>query len=185
MFTGTGDENTDIGAHLLGFVCGFGTGMLLTMIGKMPAPPRTQTCRRRHGAGVIAISPGLSRCRSERPAYSCRIPPGDSDRLQQPTMKKILLFLLLLALIGTMVLWVRYGGGQPYPDLSTAPVLNSSSLEEVVELCRNRSVMSPSIATDEFSLRSIQSRDRRATSYSSMCAVQRPLPVRRRTGRAV
>ena len=24
MFTGTGDENTDIGAHLMGFVCGFG-----------------------------------------------------------------------------------------------------------------------------------------------------------------
>jgi membrane associated rhomboid family serine protease len=41
MFTGTGDENTDIGAHLLGFVCGFATGMLLTVIGKMPAPPRT------------------------------------------------------------------------------------------------------------------------------------------------
>src|SRR5210317_1698874 len=47
-------------------------------------------------------------------------------------MKKILLFLVLLALIGTLVLWLRYGGGQAYPDLSTAPVLNSSSLEEVV-----------------------------------------------------
>ncbi|MCO4812314.1 MAG: rhomboid family intramembrane serine protease [Gammaproteobacteria bacterium] len=52
MFTGTGDENTDIGAHLLGFVCGFGTGMLLTMIGKMPAPPRTQ---RVAGAAALAI----------------------------------------------------------------------------------------------------------------------------------
>ena len=29
-YTGTGDENTDIGAHLAGFVCGFGFGMLLT-----------------------------------------------------------------------------------------------------------------------------------------------------------
>jgi sugar lactone lactonase YvrE len=47
-------------------------------------------------------------------------------------MKKILLFLVLLALIGTLVLWIRYGGGQAYPDLSTTPVLNSSSLEEVV-----------------------------------------------------
>ena len=47
-------------------------------------------------------------------------------------MKKILLSLFALALIGTLVLWVRYGGGQAYPDLSTAPVLNSSSLEEVV-----------------------------------------------------
>jgi membrane associated rhomboid family serine protease len=30
MYTGTGDENTDIGAHLMGFVCGFLGGMLLT-----------------------------------------------------------------------------------------------------------------------------------------------------------
>jgi membrane associated rhomboid family serine protease len=30
MYTGTGDENTDIGAHLFGFLCGFGGGMLLT-----------------------------------------------------------------------------------------------------------------------------------------------------------
>ena len=28
-FTGTGDESTDVGAHLLGFVCGFGAGLLL------------------------------------------------------------------------------------------------------------------------------------------------------------
>lgn len=33
-YTGTGDENTDIGAHLAGFVCGFGAGMLLTMVSK-------------------------------------------------------------------------------------------------------------------------------------------------------
>jgi len=31
MYTGTGDENTDIGAHLFGFVCGFSGGMLLTL----------------------------------------------------------------------------------------------------------------------------------------------------------
>jgi membrane associated rhomboid family serine protease len=31
MFTGTGDENTDIGAHLFGFLSGFGGGMLLTL----------------------------------------------------------------------------------------------------------------------------------------------------------
>ena len=30
MFTGTGGENTDIGAHLMGFVFGFFGGMLLT-----------------------------------------------------------------------------------------------------------------------------------------------------------
>ena len=32
MYTGTGGENTDIGAHLMGFVCGFVAGMLLTRI---------------------------------------------------------------------------------------------------------------------------------------------------------
>lgn len=48
-------------------------------------------------------------------------------------MKNILLFLLVLALIGTTVVWVRYGGGSPYPDLSTAPALHSDSLEKVVE----------------------------------------------------
>ena len=30
MYTGTGDENTDVGAHLMGFVCGFVGGMILT-----------------------------------------------------------------------------------------------------------------------------------------------------------
>lgn len=47
-------------------------------------------------------------------------------------MKNILLSLLALALIGTIVLWIRYGGGSPYPDLTTAPILNSSELEEVL-----------------------------------------------------
>lgn len=31
-YTGTGDANTDIGAHLAGFVCGFLCGMLLTLV---------------------------------------------------------------------------------------------------------------------------------------------------------
>jgi membrane associated rhomboid family serine protease len=31
MYTGTGGENTDIGAHLMGFLCGLGAGMLLTV----------------------------------------------------------------------------------------------------------------------------------------------------------
>ena len=56
MFTGTGDENTDIGAHLLGFVCGFTTGMLLTVIGKMPAPQRVQKAAGGVALGLIAIS---------------------------------------------------------------------------------------------------------------------------------
>lgn len=33
MYTGTGDANTDIGAHLMGFLCGFAGGMLLTISG--------------------------------------------------------------------------------------------------------------------------------------------------------
>ncbi len=47
-------------------------------------------------------------------------------------MKKILLFFLVLAIIGTTILWVRYGGGTPYPDLSTSPILDADSLEEVL-----------------------------------------------------
>ena len=47
-------------------------------------------------------------------------------------MKKILLFLLILALVMTTVAWVRYGGGDPYPDLSTPPVLSENALEEVL-----------------------------------------------------
>ena len=47
-------------------------------------------------------------------------------------MKNILLTFLVLGLVGTIVLWLRYGGGSPYPDLSTTPVLDDSSLEEVL-----------------------------------------------------
>lgn len=47
-------------------------------------------------------------------------------------MKKILLFFLLLALATTVVAWSRYGGGEPYPDLSSSPVLSDSALEEVL-----------------------------------------------------
>lgn len=56
MFTGTGDENTDIGAHLLGFVSGFSTGMLLTVIGKLPAPPRIQFISGAAALGLITIA---------------------------------------------------------------------------------------------------------------------------------
>ena len=47
-------------------------------------------------------------------------------------MKNILLFLLIIAVIGTTVLWVRHGGGTPYPNLTTTPKLASSALEEVL-----------------------------------------------------
>lgn len=47
-------------------------------------------------------------------------------------MKNILLFLTVIALIATTVLWIRHGGGDPYPDLSTAPMIGSDTLEEVL-----------------------------------------------------
>ena len=47
-------------------------------------------------------------------------------------MKKLLLFLLILALILTTVAWLRYGGGQSYPNLSTSPILAEDALEEVL-----------------------------------------------------
>lgn len=56
MFTGTGDENTDIGAHLMGFVCGFATGMLLTLLGRMPAPARTQKAAGGIALGIVGIA---------------------------------------------------------------------------------------------------------------------------------
>ena len=51
MFTGTGDENTDVGAHLLGFVFGFAGGMLLSSAG-----PKIRCRRRQQAAGGIAVS---------------------------------------------------------------------------------------------------------------------------------
>lgn len=47
-------------------------------------------------------------------------------------MKKILLFLFLLTIVLATVAWIRHGGGEPYPDLSTTPTLHSDALEEVV-----------------------------------------------------
>jgi len=41
-FTGTGDDNTDIGAHLAGFVCGFAGGMVLTLVTRSLANQRLQ-----------------------------------------------------------------------------------------------------------------------------------------------
>ncbi len=50
MYTGTGGPNTDIGAHLLGFICGFGIGMLLIALGPVPVDRRAQGV-----AGGIAL----------------------------------------------------------------------------------------------------------------------------------
>ena len=48
-------------------------------------------------------------------------------------MKKILLFLLLLAVIVAIVARVRYGGGKPYADLTTTPMIGNDALEQVLE----------------------------------------------------
>lgn len=47
-------------------------------------------------------------------------------------MKKLLLSILLLTLAIITTVWVRYGGGAPYPDLSTAPMLAAAAFEEVL-----------------------------------------------------
>ena len=48
-------------------------------------------------------------------------------------MKKILLFLLILAVALAIVARVRYGGGEPYADLTTTPVMADDVLEQVLE----------------------------------------------------
>lgn len=55
-YTGTGDENTDIGAHLTGFVCGFAFGMLLTLLPRVPSSRRFQLLCGAAAAGVIAVA---------------------------------------------------------------------------------------------------------------------------------
>ncbi len=47
-------------------------------------------------------------------------------------MKKVLLFFLVLALVITVAVRVRYGGGDLYPDISTAPLLDNVIVEEVL-----------------------------------------------------
>ncbi len=47
-------------------------------------------------------------------------------------MKNLLLTILFLLLGAMTVLWVRYGGGGAYTDLTTSPVLAAASLEEVL-----------------------------------------------------
>lgn len=50
-YTGTGDANTDIGAHLAGFVCGFVSGTLLTIAANYLTRRRLQLA-----GGIAAIS---------------------------------------------------------------------------------------------------------------------------------
>jgi len=50
MYTGTGGPNTDVGAHLLGFVCGFAGGLILIRLGTIPKDTQSQLV-----AGTIAF----------------------------------------------------------------------------------------------------------------------------------
>ena len=52
MYTGTGDANTDVGAHLMGFLSGFGGGMLMTRIASAFASSRAQWA---FGVATIAL----------------------------------------------------------------------------------------------------------------------------------
>jgi sugar lactone lactonase YvrE len=47
-------------------------------------------------------------------------------------LKNFLLFLLAITVLAAIVLRVRYGGGDPYRDLSTPPRISDSQLEEVL-----------------------------------------------------
>ena len=44
-------------------------------------------------------------------------------------MRHFLIFLLVFTLLSALVLRIRYGGGEPYEDVSTTPVLPESALE--------------------------------------------------------
>lgn len=46
-------------------------------------------------------------------------------------MKKLFLLLLIVTLVLAVTLRIRYGGGEPYPDISTPPILDETALEEV------------------------------------------------------
>ena len=48
-------------------------------------------------------------------------------------MKRLLIILALFALVAAAILRVRYGGGEPYADLSTTPILAPQSLEQVLQ----------------------------------------------------
>jgi sugar lactone lactonase YvrE len=47
-------------------------------------------------------------------------------------VRYFLLTLLLLTIVATITLRVRYGGGEPYPDLSTAPLIHEAALEQII-----------------------------------------------------
>jgi rhomboid protease GluP len=55
MYTGTGDANTDVGAHLMGFLCGFASGMAMTFVSMRFFAARWQLAA---GAGTLLLVAG-------------------------------------------------------------------------------------------------------------------------------
>lgn len=47
-------------------------------------------------------------------------------------MKHVLLLLLTVLVAAAATAWIRYGGGEPYPDLTGTPILQQDALEEVL-----------------------------------------------------
>ena len=56
MYTGTGDANTDIGAHLMGFVCGFAAGMVVAPVREYLTNVRLQTWSAISAAALLVIA---------------------------------------------------------------------------------------------------------------------------------
>lgn len=56
MYTGTGGPNTDIGAHLLGFVCGFAAGMLLVRYATTLGTRLSQGAAGAVAVGLVVLS---------------------------------------------------------------------------------------------------------------------------------
>lgn len=47
-------------------------------------------------------------------------------------MKQLVIFTVLLILLAAATSWVRYGGGGPYPDLATTPIIAGGAFDEVL-----------------------------------------------------
>jgi len=56
MYTGTGDANTDIGAHLMGFLCGMAGGMLLTLVRDQLTQRRWQIAGAVSAFGIVVAA---------------------------------------------------------------------------------------------------------------------------------
>lgn len=56
MYTGTGGPDTDIGAHLLGFICGFAAGIILIKVEPLPKSSSAQLAAGGTAIGLIFLS---------------------------------------------------------------------------------------------------------------------------------